>query len=195
MQEALAALRRGSIVAFPTETVYGLGCDPRSEAAVAAVYRLKGRPTGKPLLLVASSFAQVRVVARLHGGSLALAKRYWPGPLTLVLPMRPGARLVPEVAPKGEVAIRVTSSPVARKMARQFGFPVVATSANRSGELECRSAQEVRRIFGEEIDVVVDGGDCRVSAPSTLARVQPSGEIEVLRQGAVRLPKCAPVTR
>jgi L-threonylcarbamoyladenylate synthase len=195
MREALAALHGGSVIAFPTETVYGLGCDPRSKTAVAAVYQLKGRPSGKPLLLVASSFSQVRTVAILRGGSLALAKRHWPGPLTLVLPVRLEAGLVPEVAPKGEVAIRVTSSSVTRTLARRFGFPIVATSANRSGEPECQSAEEVRQVFGEEIGVVVDGGYCRASAPSTLARVQPSGEIEVLRQGAVCLPKWAPVIR
>ena len=189
MKDALEALGDEGVIAFPTETVYGLGADPRSERAVNRIYRLKGRPYGKPLLLVASSFAQVRKVAVLREMSLVLAKKYWPGPLTLVLPAVSGVGLAKEITPNGEVAIRIPSSGVARGLARRFGFPIVATSANLSGEPECRTAEEVARVFGGQLDAVVDGGRCLSGRPSTVARVGADGRLEVLREGAIRFTR------
>lgn len=190
IRDACRVLRAGGVIAYPTETVYGLGCDPRDEKAVARIFRMKGREKRKPLLLVASSFAQVRRVAIVRGPALRLAKRHWPGPLTLVLPVRRGARLARAVVRDGNVAIRVSSSPVVRAIAHRFGFPIVSTSANRSGELECRSGRAVRRLFErmrQGPDVIVDGGTLPRRKPSTVARVAQDGTVEVLRRGAVRI--------
>ena len=186
---AIAGLKRGGVIAYPTETVFGLGCDPRDANAVRRIFRMKGRDDRKPVLLVASSIAQVRKVAMLTGSALQLAKRYWPGPLTLVLPARPGSGLAKRIVPAGEVAIRVTSSKTASSIARRFGFPIVSTSANRSGEPPCITADEVRAVFTKRAapDVVVDGA-CAGGPPSTLVRVHADGTIEVLRRGAIVLP-------
>lgn len=184
---ALLALRSGGVIAFPTETVYGLGCDPRNREAVERIFHLKGRSYHKPLLLVASSFSQVQRVAVLRGNALKLANAHWPGPLTLILPVRQPTELVSGVAVNDFVSIRVSSSPVVRALARSFGFPIVATSANRSGMSEARSVRDVEDAFGDEVDAIVDGGTLSESLPSTVARVLDDGSVEVIRDGVIKL--------
>lgn len=179
--EALRVLHRGGVIAFPTETSYGLGCDPRNPKAVAAIYKIKGRDRKKPLLLVAASMAQVKKVVKMNDVSLALAKRHWPGPLTLVLPAKNG---------KKEIAIRVTSSSVAAALAESFGYPIVATSANRSGEKEARSGRAVARAFADQKnkpDYILDAGALPRRKPSTVVRVRQNGTIEVLRPGKIKV--------
>lgn len=190
IRHAVRVLRRGGVVAFPTETTYGLGCDPRNVKAVAKIFKIKGRGKNKPLPLVASSSLEVKRVAMLEGAAASLGRRYWPGPLTLVLPVRRGARLQRSVAPKGEVAIRVSSSPFVRALVRAFGFPLVATSANRSGEPECRSGRSVRRVFQDaktKPDLIADLGVLQKRKPSTVARVKSDETVRILRKGAIRI--------
>lgn len=177
---AVRVLRRGGVIAFPTETTYGLGCDPRNAQAMRRIYAIKGREKRKPFLLVASSVAQAGRVADLSRLSPRL-RRYWPGPVTFVLPAKKG---------KGNVAIRVSSSPVVCRLCRAFGHPIVATSANRSGEPDCRSGRAVARAFAkrrERPDLILDAGALPRRKPSTVARVHEDGTIEVLRQGAIRI--------
>jgi len=188
--EVIRILKAGGVIAYPTETVYGFGCDPRNAKAVAKIFRIKEREKGKPVLMVASSVAQVRKVAVLTGASLKLAKQFWPGALTLVLPVRSDVTLAKGVSLKGEVAVRVSSSEIVQKLTRRFGFPIVSTSANLSGEEPCRSAEEVVRVFGErkyQPDFIVDGGKLPKRASSTIVRVTEDGRVEVLRQGSVRV--------
>lgn len=190
VREAVRVLRRGGVVAFPTETTYGLGCDPRNAKAVAKVFRIKGRDRSKALPLVASSSLEVKRVAILDGTATLLGRRYWPGPLTLVLPVRRGARLQRPVAPEGEVAIRVSSSPFVRALVRAFGYPLVATSANKSGEPECRSGRSVRRVFQDaktKPDIIADLGVLQKRKPSTVARVKSDETVHILRKGAIRI--------
>ncbi len=190
ISSALRALRAGGVIVFPTETAYGIGCDPRHKKAVQRIFRLKGRVSNKPLLLVASSLAQVRRVAHLSGTALQLAKTYWPGALTLILPLRKPTALVLGVATKRDVAIRVSSSPLVQTLTRRFGFPLVATSANASGAMEARTLKEAQSYFCDRVDAYVDGGRLRKGLLSTLARVSDTGEIEILRFGAIHL--CPP---
>ena len=196
INDVVRAMKHGAVVAYPTETTYGLGCDPRDAKAVRRVFTIKGRPDGKPVLLTASSMAQVRKVVdatRLTACArktfLHLTRRHWPGALTLVLPARRDAKLVRHIAPKGEVAIRVTSSPIAAMLAKRYGFPVVSTSANRSGREPARSAGQVLKAFtgGPLPDLLIDAGRTGKAKPSTLARILPDGGLEVLRQGSIRL--------
>jgi L-threonylcarbamoyladenylate synthase len=192
-----AALRQEKIIAFPTETTYGLGCDPRSAKAVRRLFRLKGRDVRKPLLLIAASKAQAEQVIEMARMTRAqretyqhLTKMFWPGPLTLVLPACKSAKLHRRVVPQNEVAVRVSSSVVARGLARAFGFPLVATSANRSGQAEARSGSGVERAFAAQADgpdVIVDVGALPARKPSTVARIRKDGTLEVLRQGRIRL--------
>lgn len=189
IRAAARVLKRGGVVAYPTETTYGLGCDPRNTKAVAKIYRIKGREKKKPLLLVAASVAQVKMIAVLVGASLALARRYWPGPLTLVLPAKRtvhGSRITVH----GRLAIRVTSSSIANAIAKSFGFPIVSTSANRSGKADARSGRDIHRAFGtarHQPDLLLDAGTLPKRKPSTIVKAAPDGSFSTLRQGAVRL--------
>ncbi|MFH1620625.1 MAG: L-threonylcarbamoyladenylate synthase [Patescibacteria group bacterium] len=197
IKTAVQVLNDGGVIAYPTETTYGLGCDPRNAKAVARIYKLKGRERKKPFLLVASSVAQVRRVAKLHAISYELQARYWPGPLTLVLPVKRmlvhRARLHKSITPHDEIAVRVSSSPFVRALCKAYGFPIVSTSANKTGESECRSRRAVRRVFGKVKtqtlvpDLIIDAGALPRRKPSTVVRIKANGTIEVLRQGAIKI--------
>ena len=114
-QSALAILRKGGVIAFPTETTYGLACDPRNHEAVKKIFAIKGRSEKKPLQLIASSKAEVKRLVKLTGKSKELADAFWPGPLTLLLPLKRGIHLAPEVSPDNIIGIRVTSGAFAKK--------------------------------------------------------------------------------
>jgi L-threonylcarbamoyladenylate synthase len=191
IREAVRALKRGDVIAFPTETTYGLGCDPRNAAAVRRIYRIKGRDNGKPLQLIAGSLAQVRRLAVLSKPVAKLVRKHWPGPLTLLLPLRPSVKLPSKVNPKRIIGIRVTSSAFVRELSLAFGSPIAATSANRSGRPSSYSGRAVVRAFvsGEKPDLLIDIGALPKRRPSTVARVKDNGTVEVLRRGPVRLPK------
>lgn len=184
--QAVSALNKGGVIAFPTETTYGLGCDPRNTQAVERIFQIKGRDHKKPLLLVAGSYEQVGQVAHLSVCTRQLAERYWPGPLTLVLPVRPEAALVDSVAVGGEVAVRFSSSRVVQSLTNVFGFPIVATSANPAGQPDSRSADDVRA-YKLGVDYIIDRGQLEESLPSTVARIKEDGMVEVIRQGVLTI--------
>jgi L-threonylcarbamoyladenylate synthase len=199
IREAVGVLKSGGVIAYPTETTYGLGCDPRDATAVRRIFRIKGRDEKKPMLLVAASAAQVKKVAVVSGISARLAKRYWPGPLTLVLPIRReggGTPPLPKtITPRDEIAIRVSSSPIVQRLTRRFGFPIVSTSANRSGKQECRSGKAIEEFFSSRRnrpDLIIDGGTLPKRKPSTIARVKKDGTVDVLREGSVKIKVASP---
>jgi L-threonylcarbamoyladenylate synthase len=180
---ALDALRAGCVVAYPTDTLYGLAVDPRRREAVDALFRIKGRPAGWALPLIAADLAQVTAVSRLSSSGERLAARFWPGPLTLV--MRAIATLARGVAAEdGTVAVRVPAHDVARALAAGFGFPLTATSANRSGELPAENAADIRASLGDDISVLVDAGRVRGGAPSTIVDVTTDAP-RLVREGVV----------
>lgn len=185
LRDAVRVLRAGGVIAFPTETTYGLGCDPRNTPAVRRIFKLKERAPKKPLLLVAASVAQASKVVKLSAREI-IAK-HWPGPLTIILPIKRPTKLARGVVMKGEVAIRVSSHPLVQELARRFGFPIVATSANRSDQPAARSARAVHRAFGDKLDLILDSGTLPKRRPSTVIRVKKDGSIEVIRAGAIRL--------
>lgn len=189
ISDAVACLEQGGVIVFPTETTYGLGADPRNQRAVERIYKIKGRDHKKPLLLVAGSWTQVEMVAHLSSRIRVFLKEgsRWPGALTVILPVKEDARLVQGVAVNGEVSIRYSSSPTVRRLTRAFGFPIIATSANISGQPDSHSAEAVRA-SGLKVDYIIDGGTLPPSLPSTLARIHEDGHIEIIRQGAMRLP-------
>jgi L-threonylcarbamoyladenylate synthase len=182
--ERLAALLRGGgVVAYPTETFYGLGALARDGAALARLARAKGRPEGKPLPLIAADVAMVEQVASLGPVARRLASRFWPGPLTLVLPVRPG---LPEsvTGGTGTVGIRVPGSEVARALCRAAGAPVVSTSANPSGGPPPASASALDAALVARIDGVLDAGATPGGRPSTVVRVDDE-RLTLLRDGAI----------
>ena len=164
LEAAREALAAGSAAAYPTETFYALGADPRSERGCAAVFRLKARDPGKPLPWIAADREQAAAVCEFPPAAEALARRYWPGPLTLVLPLRSGA---------GSAAVRVSAHPLARALAAALGHPVVSTSANRSGESPARTAAEAAAGLAATAEdgspiPVLDGGTTPGGAPSVI---------------------------
>lgn len=173
-----AELRSGAVVAFPTETFYALGADPRSAEAVSEVFQLKGRPGDRRLPWIAASRAQVETVCSLPERASALADRCWPGPVTLVLPLRAG---------EGEaVAVRVSSHPLARALAAALGHPVISTSANPTGAPPLTTAAAVRGAFagrGAENLRVLDGGRTPGGEPSVIVDV--TGESPRVLRGAL----------
>ena len=181
---AVAALRAGELVAFPTETVYGLGADARNPAALRRVYALKGRPATHPLILhLADAAALPRWVAAVPPAAATLAARFWPGPLTLVLPRAAG---VPDELTGGQdsVAVRVPSHPVARALLAAFGDGIAAPSANRYGRLSPTRAAHVRDEFPAGIAVVLEGGDCEVGLESTIVSLLGTTP-RILRPGVI----------
>jgi L-threonylcarbamoyladenylate synthase len=182
---AAAALRAGGIVAYPTETFYGLGALARDRAAVARLAAAKGRPDGKPLPLVAADLAQAREVAHLGPLALRLAGAFWPGPLTLVLPAVDG--LAPEIAAgTGTVAIRVPGSDVARSLARRAGGALVSTSANLSGEPPVTTAAALAPALRARLDAVLDGGPTPGGLASTIVSLAGAAPA-LVREGPVPL--------
>ena len=167
--EAAAVLRNGGLVAFPTETVYGLGADATNGAAVARLYAAKGRPAFNPLIAHVESLAAARKLARFDAAALALAQAFWPGPLTLVLPKEPGTR-VSDLATAGldSIAIRVPDHRAARAILSAFGGPVVAPSANVSGHVSPTTARHVLTDLDGRVDLVVDDGPAPVGVESTI---------------------------
>ena len=165
---AIAILRAGGLVAFPTETVYGLGADASNPEAIRKVFAAKGRPHDHPLIVHVASAAQLTDWAReVPPAAHTLAKKFWPGPLTLILKRAQG---VSDVVTGGQdtVALRVHSHPVAQALLRAFGGGVVGPSANRYGRVSATTAEHVRQEFGDTVDCVLDGGACDVGIESTL---------------------------
>jgi len=189
----ISVLRQGGVIVFPTETSYGLGCDPRNSAATGKIYRIKGRETSKALPLVACSSEQVMSLFEVTPAVQDLLKRYWPGPLTVLLePSDMSLRRQMPVFKDGLAAVRVSSHPFVQALACAYGFPLTSTSANVSGQEPCLSAKQAEYIFStlepsRRPDLIVDGGELPPSEPSTIVKVSPQGQIEIVRQGAVRL--------
>lgn len=166
---AARCLDQGGLVAFPTETVYGLGADATNPAAIARLYQAKGRPAFNPLIAHVGDLAAARQIARFDGPATALAEAFWPGPLTLVLPKTRDCA-VADLATAGldTVAIRIPAHPVARDILRLFGRPVVAPSANLSGHVSPTTAAHVASDLSGRIDLIVDGGAVAVGVESTI---------------------------
>ena len=184
VRRAAEVLRGGGIVAYPTETFYGLGALASSRAALARLAAAKLRPVGKPLPLLAAGREMLAgLVARLDPAAVALADRFWPGPLTLVLPAAEG--LPPEIAGDGTVGVRVPGSAGARELSRLAGGPITSTSANPSGGPAPVRPADLDPGLLRRIDAVLDAGETPGGLPSTVVAVE-EGAVRLLRAGAVR---------
>lgn len=178
-------LRSGGLVALPTETVYGLAGRADSEAAVAAIYRAKGRPDFNPLIVHVASLAQAERLALFDDRAALLAERFWPGPLTLVLPLRKEASIAPAVtAGLATIAIRMPAHPLLRAVLGRLGLPLAAPSANRSGGVSPTSAEHVQVSFGAAAPPILDGGASENGLESTIVALRPGGW-QLLRPGPI----------
>jgi L-threonylcarbamoyladenylate synthase len=185
VSEAAARIRAGELVAFPTETVYGLGANALDAAAVQKIYQLKGRPATSPLIVHVSSIEMAReFVAEWPPLAEELARRWWPGPVTMVLPKKP---LIPDIVTAGlpAVGVRMPNHPLALDLIRAAGVPIAAPSANRFTGLSPTTAAHVREAFGETV-TVLDGGPSQVGIESTVVAIA-NDRLTLLRPGMIAL--------
>lgn len=184
-EQAAEVLRRGELILLPTETVYGLGADAGDPKAVASVFAAKGRPQFNPLIAHVASLEAARVIGQFNEAAEALAKAFWPGPLTLVLPVADRSRVC-DLARAGldSVAVRVPAHPLAQQVLAAFGGPVVAPSANRSGRPSPTTFADAVEETGAAVGAAVDGGPCDVGLESTVVSVL-DDRVALLRPGAV----------
>ena len=185
ISEATGLLKSGGLVAIPTETVYGLGANALDGTAVAKIFTAKGRPQFNPLIVHVPDFESAARYVVTNDHAVMIAKKFWPGPLTMILPRRNDCA-VSELCSAGlsTLAVRVPAHPVAQKLLRAAGVPVAAPSANRSGTISPTTPQHVAESLGDAVDMILAAGSCDVGLESTVVDV--SGEIPVvLRAGAV----------
>jgi len=180
---AIDLLREGGVAAMPTDTVYGLIAVAADDGAVRRVYQVKGRHHDQPLPLFVGSVEQAELISDMPESARRLAERFWPGALTIVVPKRIAYRTLAS-ARADTIGVRVPDDPALREIAAQLG-PLTATSANRSGEPECRSAAEVRAQLGDAVDVIVDASIRPDAAPSTVVDCTDPRGVRIVREGAL----------
>lgn len=189
---AVAAIRAGGTVAVPTETVYGLAARADSDAAVAGIYRAKGRPDFNPLIVHVPDLAAAAALATIDARAERLAAAFWPGPLTMVLPRRADAPLAGAVsAGLPTVAIRCPAHPVMQALLRACGLPLAAPSANRSGGVSPTSADHVMASLGERAGHILDGGQTEQGIESTIVGLREDGSWSLLRPGPISAEQIA----
>ena len=182
----VSCLRKGGVIALPTDTFYGLAVDPVNLRAVEQIYQIKSRMKHKPLSLLIASLAQAYELARNSDALLdKLADRFWPGPLTIIV--RAGTKLpLRSTANTGNVALRVPDAAIPRAVVERFGLPITATAANLQGARECTNAASVRDQIGDRIPLIVDGGPTGRAQPTTIVDLSlGEGRWEILREGAI----------
>jgi len=186
LAEAVAVLNRGGVVAFPTETYYGLAVDPYNETALRRLYQLKRRESEKAILVLIENPDKIHsVAAYVPDEYIPLMARYWPGALTLIFPAKRSLSAI-LTGHTGTVGVRVSPHPLARALVQTFGKPVTATSANLSGQTPACSARDVKNIFGERVDYIIDGGKTIAGRCSTLVGIR-NMKLTILREGQVDL--------
>jgi L-threonylcarbamoyladenylate synthase len=186
IMEAARIIRAGGVVAFPTETVYGLGADATQGQAVARIFEAKGRPRFNPLIVHVADLEAALGLAEFDEKALALAHHFWPGPLTLVLPQsHHPTRRISELVTSGleTLAIRIPAHPVARDLLAAAAIPIAAPSANKSGRVSPTQAEHVEADFGGEVDMLLDGGSSEAGLESTIVTLAPQPTL--LRPGAI----------
>lgn len=197
IQEAAVLLRDGKTVAFPTETVYGLGADARKDAAVAEIFTAKGRPSDNPLIVHIANYEQLYALVEKESLSetvMQLANTFWPGPLTLVLPLRQGTVSHQVTAGLSTIAVRMPQHPIALALITAAQMPLAAPSANRSGRPSPTCAAHVADDLHGRIGGIVDGGASNVGLESTVVEVQ-NDRVIVLRPGGVSLEELRTVVK
>ena len=184
IQSAAQIVKKGRVIVYPTDTVYGLGCNPFNENAVKRLFKIKGERT-KPLPILASNIKEIEKIAQTTETTIKLAKKFWPGPLTMVLPKKSS---LPNTVTcnLGSVAVRVPNHQVALELIRLSGGLLVGTSANKSGKKPSRTALDAAEQIGEEVDVILDGGSTPIGASSTVIDLTEERP-KILRQGPIEI--------
>jgi len=181
LKEAVEVFNRGGVLVYPTETVYGLGVDATNREAVEKIFKIKERKKGKPISIAVASIEEAKKYCEWNGAAEKIAKRFLPGPLTIILKRKNS--LVEELNPDDKVRIRIPNHKVVLKLLKVFGKPITATSANLSGGEESINPETVIKQIGNKIDLVLDDGECKEKIPSTV--VDLSDELKIYRAGAI----------
>jgi len=183
--EASKVVRKGGLVVYPTDTVYGLGCDPFNVRAVERVFKVKGERKEKPLPILASSIKFIEKIAYMNERARKIAERYWPGPLTLVVPKK---AVFPSVVTCGlaSVGVRIPNHTVAIQLISLCNGLLVGTSANKAGERSPKTAREAYKQLGEQVDIVLDGGPASLGQESSIVDLT-SRKPRMLREGPIQL--------
>ncbi len=187
IKEAVKVLKRGGIIVYPTETAYGLGADFLNLKAIAKIYKIKGRNFKKPLAVLVSSLAMAKRFVSFNKVSSALAKKYWPGPLTIILNFK--IQILKEFRIKNykTLGLRISSNKLATLIVRKLGKPLTSTSANISGKLDCYSVDEIESQFEKrkyKPDLIIDAGRLPKRKASTVVKIT-DGQIKILRKGKI----------
>ncbi|MBU1148513.1 threonylcarbamoyl-AMP synthase [Patescibacteria group bacterium] len=189
VNRAVTVLKQGGVIAFPTDTAYALGADSQNEKALDRVYKIKGRDYNKPIGLIAASLDQVKKIAKVDKNQLDLIKKHWPGPLTILLPIKDLKGPLSIIGKRGYIGIRVPDSEVAQLLAKKLGRPITATSANLSGKAECYTTYSVVDQFMNKIynpNFILDGGRLRKVKPSTVVKWE-KNSWQIIRQGKIKI--------
>lgn len=187
IEQAAKILQQGGVVSFPTETVYGLGADATNDRAVAKIFSIKNRPAFNPLIVHVRDIAHAKTLVEWNDVAQQLAQKYWPGPLTLVLPQKQGnniSKLVSNNLPT--LAVRCPAHPMAQEILQKTNLPLAAPSANLSEHLSPTRADHVQKMLGNKVDLIIDGGACRTGIESTIVDATQSPPI-LLRHGAISM--------
>jgi len=187
LERAVKILKNGGLIAYPTETFYGLGVDAKNEKAVERLFTVKGRDFRNPIPVIIGDASDLdQVVTEIPVVGRDLIGRFWPGPLTLIFSAAPAipSRLT---AGTGKIGIRISSHPIARLLSRQLASPLTSTSANRSGQKECITAREVLENIGDDLDLIIDGGETPGGKGSTILDITRMPPV-VLRAGVIDYP-------
>ena len=184
IERAVAFLREGQVIAYPTETIYGLGADVQERKAVKRIYDLKARDYGLPISILVADLRMLRdVVSDVPDRALLLMRKFWPGALTILFP---ASQIIPKglVTNTGKVGVRISSHPVASALVEQFGRPMTTTSANLSGFPPSLSVKHVHKYFGEKLPCIIDGGECEPSRGSTVVDMSEE-TMRIIRDGTI----------
>lgn len=183
--QAVEILSKGGIILLPTETVYGIAADARNKSAVEKIYEIKERDYSKPLQVMVANIDKAMEIAIFNNKALELAKKFWPGALTIILKIKPGSLPNNFNKVSDTVGIRIPDHEVALKILDQFGAPVAVTSANISGDPSNINFAEAKKIFGNKLDFFIDGGDSRIGVSSTVIDLTDEKHPKILRHGSV----------
>lgn len=183
LEKAARILKNGGVIAYPTETVYGIGCNAFDAQAVERVYNLKGRDRSKAMILIAGDSVQVHeLVETIPEAAERLIENFWPGPLTIIF--ETASHLREHTVRARTVAVRIPDCTICLELIKQTGFPLVSTSANLAGEPPATLAEQVQAAFGDQLDLIIDGGPTPESLPSTLVDITRT-PARIVRQGAI----------
>lgn len=185
VEKIVSCLKVGGVIALPTETIYGLCCDPRNEEAVGRLFQIKQRDPSKAVLCVTGRREHINKIAEIPSSFEPIARAFWPGPLTVIFPLKTSVNLSPLTLHEGTIALRLSPDPLIQEITQLLESPIVATSANISGQPFLQDAYDVKRVFGDQLNLIIETDHPLLQTPSTLISYTKNGTVSLVREGAI----------